>query len=66
MAFGVHHGWEHETIEAKARWFQSLSAEDRLDLLWEFMEMIRSASPSLLEKRNAEQSAKGVRILRLP
>jgi hypothetical protein len=66
MAFGVHHGWEHETIEAKARWFQSLSVAERMDLLFEFMEMIRSANPSLLEKRNAEQSAKGVRILRLP
>lgn len=35
----ISHDWDEETLEAKARWFQSLSVEQRMrtfDEMWEF------------------------------
>jgi hypothetical protein len=66
MAFGVHHGWEHETIEAKARWFQSLTMEERMELLCEFTNLALALNPGLADKKHARPAQKGVRILRLP
>lgn len=66
MAFGVHHGWEHETIEAKARWFQSLTMEERMELLCEFTNLALALNPGLADKKHARPPQQGVRILRLP
>ena len=65
MTFGVHHGWEHETPEAKARWFQSLSLEERMELLCEFTNLVLSVNPAVAEKKHARSPQKGVRVLRL-
>ena len=66
MAFGVFHGWEHETIEAKARWFQSLSIEERMEVFCEFTELALALNPGIAEKKHARKPQKGVLILRLP
>ena len=69
MAFGVFHGWEHETIEAKARWFQSLSVEERMEVFCEFTELALALNPGIAAKKEdwATQRVNqpGVRILRL-
>lgn len=67
MAFGVHHGWEHETIEAKARWFQSLTMEERMELLCEFTNLALALNPRLMRDKPIPQRADGrVQVLRLP
>ena len=66
MTFGVHHGWEQETPEAKARWFQALSMEDRMELLCEFTNLVLTINPGLAEKKHARPAQRGVRVLRLP
>jgi hypothetical protein len=67
MTLGVYHGWEHETPEAKARWFQSLSMEDRMDLLVEFTNLVLSVNPSVAENKPIPQRTDGrVRVLKLP
>ena len=66
MAFGVHHGWDYETPEAKARWFQSLPLQERMDVFCELTELILSVNPRLMELKNAQPLPKGVRLLRLP
>lgn len=67
MAFGVHHGWEQETPEAKARWFQSLTMEQRMELLCEFTNLALALNPSLIKDKPIPQWAGArVQILRLP
>ena len=53
---------EAESLEAKARWFRSLSVEARMELLCEFTEMILSLNPDIVERKGYAQPASG-RIL---
>ena len=63
------HGREHETIEAKARWFQSLSVEERMEVFCEFTELALALNPRIAEKKSDWSDPKtdrpGVRFLRL-
>jgi hypothetical protein len=59
----VLHGRENESIEAKARWFQSLSIEERLDVLCEFYELALTINPHLKDPRNVNSITGRVRIL---
>jgi hypothetical protein len=45
MIESVSHSRSAETMEAKARWFQSLTMEERADLLCEFTDMILEINP---------------------
>ncbi len=66
MKGSVSHDRAEETPEAKARWFQSLSFEERARLLDEFTELAFALNPHIADRKDAEQTRKGVRILRLP
>lgn len=44
----VSHSREAETIEAKARWFQSLSLSERMDLLCWFTDLILENNPKIV------------------
>lgn len=59
----ISHVFQDETLEAKARWFQRLSLQERMELLCEFTELILSANPSIAEQRNAEPVAGRIRVL---
>ena len=41
---------QEETTEEKERWFQSLSVDESMELLYAFTEMILSISPKILEQ----------------
>jgi hypothetical protein len=60
---GVAYGREQETPEAKARWFQSLSLEDRMELLCAFTDLVLAANPWLAERRHAEPTWGRVQVL---
>jgi hypothetical protein len=53
-----------ETIEAKARWFQSLTLAQRMEVFTEFTNLALTLNPRLAEKglTNPDQTL----ILRLP
>jgi hypothetical protein len=64
MKATVSHDRREETPEAKALWFQSLSVEDRMDLLCELTNMVLEVNPAVLErKKNARPSSGRVRVL---
>lgn len=46
----ISHDRQEETPEAKARWFQSLSFAERMDILCLFTDMILSVNPRIVEK----------------
>ena len=59
----VGHDWQEETIEAKARWFQSLSLTERMDLLCWFTDLILSANPRIVEQKDAQPVTGRIRVL---
>ena len=62
---GVFHGREQETPGAKARWFQSLSIEERMEYLCMMTDLILENNPRV-ELRNAQPVAGRIRVVTLP
>ena len=59
----ISHDYQEETIEAKARWFQSLSLTERMELLCLFTDLILTANPDIVEQKDAQSLAGRVRVL---
>jgi hypothetical protein len=57
-------GREAETSEAKARWFQSLSVAERMELLCAYTDLILENNPRVGEQRNAQPTSRSVCVLR--
>jgi hypothetical protein len=63
----VSHSWDAETPEGKARWFQSLSMEERMDVFCEFTELALSINPRIADQKPYPKPASGrIRILTRP
>jgi hypothetical protein len=63
MKIRISHDRKDETPEAKARWFQSLTLEQRMDLLCEFTDLILAVNPKIAESKNVTSTSGRVRIL---
>jgi len=50
-------------MEAKARWFQSLSLSDRMDMLCTFTDLALSVHPTLQERKHAQPVAGRIQVL---
>ena len=59
----VSHDRTEETPEAKARWFQALTLDDRMALLCEFTDLALNRNPGLGRDRHAQSIAGRVRVL---
>jgi len=66
MDSGVSRDLAEETIEAKARWFQSLTMEQRMAVLCSFMDLILPINPYIAASKDAEQLQRGIAILSRP
>lgn len=62
----VSHDRGLETLEAKARWFQSLSLDERMELLCEFTDLVLEVQPSIGRPTGAEPPSDRIRVLTLP
>lgn len=56
----VGHDRSEETPQAKARWFASLSMNERMEMLVAFTELALATRPELLDKPVAEPTAKHI------
>lgn len=63
MRSTISHDWQDETPEAKARWFQSLSLDERMDMLCWFTDMVLSVNPRIREQNDVEPVAGRVLVL---
>lgn len=63
MSKAISHDRLDETPEAKARWFQSLSLLERMDLLCFFTDLILSNNPQIVEQKRAQPIAGRIRVL---
>ncbi len=50
-------------MEAKARWFQSLSLSDRMEMLCAFTDLALSVNPTLQERKHAQSVAGRIQVL---
>ena len=64
--FGISHNIGDESIEAKARWFRSLSIEERMELLDSWTELVLQNNPRLIGVKDALPVKGRVRVLELP
>ena len=63
MTPSISHDRAEESTEAKARWFQSLTMEERMELFCAFTDMALSNNPHLPDLKDAEQTSERIRIL---
>ena len=59
----VSHNRLAETLEAKARWFQSLPLSERMELLCVFTDLILDNNPGIVERKNAQSTSGRIRVL---
>jgi len=59
----ISHNLNDETPEAKARWFQSLPINERIELLNEYTDMILEINPKITEQNRAQPIKGRIRIV---
>ena len=62
-ARGVSHDRREETPEAKARWFQSLTLAERMDIFCSVTDLALTANPHLADERHAQSTSGRIRVL---
>jgi hypothetical protein len=63
MIGSVSHDFQQETPEEKARWFQSLTVEERMKVLCAFTDMILSLNPQAAAGADVEPVAGRILVL---
>ena len=64
MTFSVSYSRDDESDEAKARWFQSLTLQERMELFSSLTDMILENNPRILErKRHAKPITRSFLVL---
>ena len=59
----ISHTRQAESPEAKARWFQSLTLTERMELLCYFTDLVLENNPTIVEQRDAQPTTKRVRLV---
>ena len=59
----VSHDRREETIESKARWFQSLSLEERMDVFVAFTNLILENNPEVVRQKYVRPASERVRVI---
>ena len=59
----ISHDRKEETIEAKARWFQSLSLDERMEMLCNFTDIALTINPKIQDKKDAQQAQGRIQII---
>jgi hypothetical protein len=63
MEITIGHDRNQESIEAKARWFRSLSMADRMEVFCSFIDLALSVNPDLKDRTHAQPIAGRVQVL---
>ncbi|MBM3753228.1 MAG: hypothetical protein FJW38_04530 [Acidobacteria bacterium] len=61
----ISHDRAEETPAAKARWFQSLTIEERMQHFVEMSDMLLALNPELVQKKDAQPVPGRIRVLTL-
>ena len=63
MSQTISHDRNDETIEAKTRWFKSLSLSERMEMLCSFVDLALTLNPELSDKKDAQQIKGRIQII---
>jgi len=63
MEKSISHSFDDETPEAKARWFQSLTLSERMDMLCYFTDMVLDNNPQIVENRDVKSVTGRIQVL---
>jgi hypothetical protein len=63
MDKSISHDRREESVEAKARWFQSLTLSERMEMLCAFTDLVLTVNPSLQERKNAQPIAGRIQVI---
>jgi len=63
MTGSVSHDLRDESLEAKARWFQSLSLEERMEVFVAFTNLILENNPDIVKQKYVRPASERVRII---
>jgi len=63
MTKTIEHDRSQESMEAKTRWFRSLSVDERMDVFCSFTDLALSVNPKLKDRNHAEPIAGRVQVL---
>jgi hypothetical protein len=64
MTYWISHDRADESPEEKARWWQSLPLEERMELFVAFTNLIFAAQPDIADKRDARSLTGRIQVLR--
>lgn len=62
MISAISHDRDDESLEAKARWFQGLTIQQRMDVFEQIMEVALRINPKLMEWKNAQRPQGAFRV----
>jgi hypothetical protein len=54
MEVAISHDRDEESLEAKTKWFQTLSMNERTNFLCQFTDMLLGVNPSVVEQKDAQ------------
>jgi hypothetical protein len=63
MNESVSHSFADESIDAKARWFKSLSIEERMNIFVAFTRLILENNPEIAKKKHDRPASDSIRVL---
>ena len=63
MTPSVSHEFLDETIDAKVRWFQSLSLEERMNVFVAFTNLILENNPDIAKKKYVRPASERIRVV---
>ena len=59
----VVHTRQEEEPEAKARWFQSLTLSERMEMLCSFTDLILANNPTVADTKDDQSASRRVRVI---
>jgi hypothetical protein len=63
MKESVSHSFADESMAAKAKWFQGLSLEERMNVFVAFTRLILENNPEIANKKHARPASDRIRVL---
>jgi hypothetical protein len=63
METSISHDRKDETLEEKARWFQSLPLSERMEMLCSFTDLALTVNPKLQDRRHAQQTSGRIQVI---
>ena len=63
MDLKISHSRSEETIEAKVKWFRTLSLSERMDMLCAYTDLALELNPQLPDKKYAQQIKGRIQVL---